>query len=307
MRWFTPAQEVDLCGHATLASAHVLYERGLKKDTDSIQFFTRSGTLTTKKMKGLLPAPPPPLSSFTSSPSPFGGSNPSSIFSSSSSSPSSLVMGYGSLSLQEGDLFDDGGDEVIPAFLQSGNPNNPYSPVPTNLNNNNNNNNNSIEDQVEAAKAKLKQWIEEDSEKEKDLIEMDFPIEKAIETIISDKEEQEDKSVESCLAEELKVLLAGLQWKDELKRVKYMGKNRMDLLVEVDDESLVLKLKPLSETLAKVNARCVIVTAKPAEGSRPGVDFISRVFAPSAGVPEGNPLLPAPPSSPLHSFSPLLS
>ena len=29
LRWFTPAKEVDLCGHATLASAHVLWQRGL--------------------------------------------------------------------------------------------------------------------------------------------------------------------------------------------------------------------------------------------------------------------------------------
>ena len=29
LRWFTPAVEVDLCGHATLASAHILWEEGL--------------------------------------------------------------------------------------------------------------------------------------------------------------------------------------------------------------------------------------------------------------------------------------
>src|SRR6516164_4720678 len=32
LRWMTPAVEVDLCGHATLASAHVLYETGRAKD-----------------------------------------------------------------------------------------------------------------------------------------------------------------------------------------------------------------------------------------------------------------------------------
>ena len=88
---------------------------------------------------------------------------------------------------------------------------------------------------------KLKKQIEEELKKEKDLIEMDFPLEKALETIISDKEEQEDKIVESCLETELKVLLEGLQWKDDLRKIKYMGKNRMVLLVEVENDSLVLQ------------------------------------------------------------------
>jgi PhzF family phenazine biosynthesis protein len=44
LRWFTPTTEVDLCGHATLATAHVLFERG--EAGDEIQFETRSGTLT---------------------------------------------------------------------------------------------------------------------------------------------------------------------------------------------------------------------------------------------------------------------
>lgn len=48
LRWFTPTAEVDLCGHATLASAWVLFEKlGLK--TDSVGFDTRSGVLTVKK------------------------------------------------------------------------------------------------------------------------------------------------------------------------------------------------------------------------------------------------------------------
>src|SRR3954452_11333909 len=46
LRWFTPAVEVDLCGHATLASAHVLWEDGhLPPDTPA-RFWTRSGLLT---------------------------------------------------------------------------------------------------------------------------------------------------------------------------------------------------------------------------------------------------------------------
>ncbi|MFL6242442.1 MAG: PhzF family phenazine biosynthesis protein [Acidimicrobiia bacterium] len=46
LRWFTPTVEVDLCGHATLASAHVLWEtRRLATDV-AARFETRSGTLT---------------------------------------------------------------------------------------------------------------------------------------------------------------------------------------------------------------------------------------------------------------------
>lgn len=44
LRWFTPAVEVDLCGHATLAAAFVLFYRGDNK-SDSIHFHTRSGEL----------------------------------------------------------------------------------------------------------------------------------------------------------------------------------------------------------------------------------------------------------------------
>ena len=46
LRWFTPAIEVDLCGHATLASAHVLWEAGHLKPTEPARFHTRSGLLT---------------------------------------------------------------------------------------------------------------------------------------------------------------------------------------------------------------------------------------------------------------------
>jgi len=49
LRWFTPVAEVDLCGHATLATAHVLWEH-LGYQTDEISFHTRSGKLgVTKK------------------------------------------------------------------------------------------------------------------------------------------------------------------------------------------------------------------------------------------------------------------
>ncbi|PSW16121.1 phenazine biosynthesis protein PhzF [Photobacterium rosenbergii] len=46
LRWFTPKAEVKLCGHGTLAVAHVLKERGDVKDGDSVHFETLSGTLT---------------------------------------------------------------------------------------------------------------------------------------------------------------------------------------------------------------------------------------------------------------------
>lgn len=46
LRWFTPTVEVELCGHATLASAHVLWEAGLVPRGDVIEFYTLSGGLT---------------------------------------------------------------------------------------------------------------------------------------------------------------------------------------------------------------------------------------------------------------------
>ncbi|QPP10065.1 PhzF family phenazine biosynthesis protein [Streptomyces bathyalis] len=69
LRWFTPAAEVDLCGHATLATAHVLHSDGLSSGT--VRFRTRSGVLTAATAAGgaitldfptapLTPAPAPP-------------------------------------------------------------------------------------------------------------------------------------------------------------------------------------------------------------------------------------------------------
>lgn len=46
LRWFTPTVEVDLCGHATLASAHVLWEQGRVPARQPISFTSRSGVLT---------------------------------------------------------------------------------------------------------------------------------------------------------------------------------------------------------------------------------------------------------------------
>jgi len=52
LRWFTPAVEVDLCGHATLASAHILWETGVLAPEQQARFHTRSGLLTAKLADG---------------------------------------------------------------------------------------------------------------------------------------------------------------------------------------------------------------------------------------------------------------
>lgn len=49
LRWFTPAVEVDLCGHATLASAHILWERGYLSPQAQARFATKSGLLTAEQ------------------------------------------------------------------------------------------------------------------------------------------------------------------------------------------------------------------------------------------------------------------
>lgn len=70
LRWFTPAVEVDLCGHATLAAAHVLWETSQLGPDQPARFHTKSGLLTCTKrgdwiemdFPGTAPtqAPPPP-------------------------------------------------------------------------------------------------------------------------------------------------------------------------------------------------------------------------------------------------------
>jgi PhzF family phenazine biosynthesis protein len=70
LRWFTPTIEVDLCGHATLASAHVLWTEKLVPKHEAVRFQTRSGVLTCRQMGDLIeldfpatpasPAEPPP-------------------------------------------------------------------------------------------------------------------------------------------------------------------------------------------------------------------------------------------------------
>lgn len=70
LRWFTPTTEVDLCGHATLASAHALWSEGLVDADVVIPFHTKSGVLTCTRSGELIeldfpatpaePADPPP-------------------------------------------------------------------------------------------------------------------------------------------------------------------------------------------------------------------------------------------------------
>jgi len=52
LRWFTPVAEVDLCGHATLASAYVIYNF-VDKDAQAVRFETKSGLLTVTRKEDL--------------------------------------------------------------------------------------------------------------------------------------------------------------------------------------------------------------------------------------------------------------
>jgi len=63
LRWFTPKVEVKLCGHATLATAHILWEQGLLPPDTEARFQTLSGSLTARREGALIeldfPARPP--------------------------------------------------------------------------------------------------------------------------------------------------------------------------------------------------------------------------------------------------------
>lgn len=144
LRWFTPVAEVELCGHATLASAHVIWEDGLLRADEPARFHTHSGLLTAER---------------------------------------------------------DG------------------------------------------------EWIA-----------MDFPAEPVAET---------------PPPEELAAALGA--------EPRFVGRNRMDLLVELDSEKTVRTLRPDLARIRDLDARGVIVTA-PALAER--FDFVSRFFAPALGVDE---------------------
>ena len=145
LRWFTPTVEVALCGHATVASAHVLYETGALPRGKQARFHTLSGLLTAEAEDG---------------------------------------------------------------------------------------------------------WIK-----------LDFPA-KAPEP--ADAPPHFDKALGS-------------------PKMKYIGKNVFDYIVEVESEEVVRSMKPNFSLLELVDARGVIVTAR-ADDSK--FDFVSRFFAPAAGVPE---------------------
>nr|WP_208414332.1 PhzF family phenazine biosynthesis protein [Paenibacillus castaneae] len=145
LRWFTPTVEMDLCGHATLASAHVLWETGRLDRGEAARFITKSGLLTC------------------------------------------------SLS----------GD-----------------------------------------------WID-----------MDFPSETA----------------EAAIAPEELVQGLGLI-------PRYVGRNRMDYLVEVDSEDTVRSLRPDYGMLARIPARGVIITSRASRAE--AYDFVSRAFYPGTGIDE---------------------
>src|SRR5215470_13665145 len=146
LRWFTPAVEVDLCGHATLASAHVLWEAGHANAKETLGFETRSGRLSAGR-RG-------------------------------------------------------------------------------------------------------------------DLIELDFPSESASEVAPPQG------------------LLSALG----IASPRFVGRNRFDYLIEVEDETAVRSLSPDFPRLAAAGngARGVIVTSR----GRGGPDFVSRFFAPAAGIDE---------------------
>lgn len=54
LRWFTPTVEVNLCGHATVATAHILWQEGIIAESERAKFFTKSDWLTTTKNGDLI-------------------------------------------------------------------------------------------------------------------------------------------------------------------------------------------------------------------------------------------------------------
>ena len=64
---------------------------------------------------------------------------------------------------------------------------------------------------------------------------------------------------------------------------RYVGRSRFDYLVEVDDEDTVRNLRPDYARMKALGGRGVIVTSRAAS---PDWDFVSRFFAPAAGIDE---------------------
>jgi PhzF family phenazine biosynthesis protein len=68
-----------------------------------------------------------------------------------------------------------------------------------------------------------------------------------------------------------------------LSAAHYVGRNRFDYVVEVESEQAVRDLNVDQSMLARIQTRGVIVTSRAAEAD---IDFVSRFFAPAAGIPE---------------------
>jgi len=66
-------------------------------------------------------------------------------------------------------------------------------------------------------------------------------------------------------------------------KAQWVGRNRLDYVIEIDDEPALRALAPDLRALATIETRGVIVTAR---ASEPGIDFVSRFFAPRVGIPE---------------------
>jgi len=54
LRWFSPEMEIEFCGHATLASAHILWEKGIERDEAVLRFETLAGTLQARRAGNLI-------------------------------------------------------------------------------------------------------------------------------------------------------------------------------------------------------------------------------------------------------------
>jgi PhzF family phenazine biosynthesis protein len=64
LRWFTPKVEVPLCGHATLASSHILFQEKIASENETIKFHTKSGLLTATKKENWIELDLPALPGF---------------------------------------------------------------------------------------------------------------------------------------------------------------------------------------------------------------------------------------------------
>jgi predicted PhzF superfamily epimerase YddE/YHI9 len=85
--------------------------------------------------------------------------------------------------------------------------------------------------------------------------------------------------------------LVGALGLDDASDVRVFARGRSDILVELSDAASVRSLDPDQAGIAALGSRCVIVTASgdvivTAPGDRPGIDCVSRVFAPNAGIAE---------------------